>query len=138
LQLKEGLFDAAGIISPHERSGALFRLEEILTLHHVCIVEGIFRKLCYPNDRIDLIGFHGQTVLHRPQQHMTVQIGNGALLAEKTGIDVIYVMRSNDMRHSGDVAPLVPTYHAALAEKLAGVHYFPLVFVNIGGIANLT
>jgi anhydro-N-acetylmuramic acid kinase len=69
-----------------------------------------------------------------------VQLGDGALLADETGIAVVHDMRANDMKHGGQGAPLVPAYHAALArslpEKFAGD--FPIVFVNIGGISNIT
>ncbi len=87
-----------------------------------------------------LIGFHGQTVLHRPQSGLTVQLGDGKLLARETGLAVAYDMRANDMAHGGQGAPLVPAYHAALArslpQSLAG--RLPTVFVNIGGISNIT
>ena len=87
---------------------------------------------------IDLIGFHGQTVLHRPLQGLTVQLGDGPLLARETGIAVVYDMRANDMLYGGQGAPLVPVYHAALAAGIAGFAGRPVVFVNIGGISNLT
>ena len=88
----------------------------------------------------DLIGFHGQTVLHRPAIGLTVQLGDGALLAKETGIAVVYDMRANDMKHGGQGAPLVPAYHAALARSLPRefADDFPIVFVNIGGISNIT
>ena len=83
-----------------------------------------------------LIGFHGQTVLHRPARHWTWQIGDGALLARLTGIDVVNDFRSADVKAGGQGAPLVPLYHAALVRKagLAG----PVAVVNIGGVANVT
>lgn len=137
-RLKKGLADAGNITAPHERPGILRQLEKTLTLHHARLVAKFITRSGFDGCKIDLIGFHGQTVLHRPQQQLTVQIGDGALLAEKTGIDVIYDMRSNDIGHGGEGAPLIPVYHAALAEKLKGKHRFPLAFVNIGGIANLT
>lgn len=85
-----------------------------------------------------MIGFHGQTVLHRPDEALTVQIGDGALLAEETGIDVVYDMRANDMVHGGQGAPLIPAYHMALSANLPAEFETPAVFVNIGGISNLT
>ena len=66
-----------------------------------------------------------------------MQIGDGALLARETGIDVVYDMRANDMRHGGQGAPLVPAYHAALARNVPGDRS-PVCFVNIGGISNIT
>lgn len=91
-------------------------------------------------DNVNVIGFHGQTVLHRPDQALTVQLGDGELLARETGIDVVYDMRANDMTHGGQGAPLIPAYHAALARGLSKVGEIatPVVFVNIGGISNLT
>lgn len=83
---------------------------------------------------VDLIGFHGQTLDHRPDEHLTYQIGDGQLLADLTGIDVINDFRSNDMAHDGQGAPLAPVYHKALAHGLEK----PIAIVNIGGVTNLT
>ena len=66
---------------------------------------------------VALIGFHGQTILHRPEQHWTWQIGDGALLARLTGIDVVNDFRSADVKAGGQGAPLMPLYHAALARE---------------------
>ncbi len=77
-------------------------------------------------------------MLHRPDEALTVQIGDGALLAEETGIDVVYDMRANDMVHGGQGAPLIPAYHMALSANLPDGFETPAVFVNIGGISNLT
>jgi anhydro-N-acetylmuramic acid kinase len=81
-----------------------------------------------------LIGFHGQTILHRPHQRRTWQIGDAAMLARETGMQVAHDFRSADVAAGGQGAPIVPVYHAALAEKLEK----PLLVVNIGGVANLT
>ena len=83
---------------------------------------------------IDLVGFHGHTILHRPQEHRTWQIGDGALLARLTGIDVVNDFRSNDVAAGGEGAPLAPLYHRALAGPLAK----PVAVLNIGGVANVT
>lgn len=84
------------------------------------------------------VGAHGQTVRHRPQQFdgvgYTVQLSNGALLAELTGIDVVCDFRSRDVAAGGQGAPLVPAFHAAMfARPGQGV-----AVLNLGGIANLT
>ena len=111
-----------------------------ITLRHAAAVDRLSTLLPLNGSHPDLIGFHGQTVLHRPQAGVTVQLGDGRLLARKTGIPVIYDMRANDMAHGGQGAPLVPAYHAALARSLpepfAG--RCPTVFVNVGGISNIT
>src|ERR1043165_7229950 len=84
---------------------------------------------------VALLGFHGQTILHRPAQHWTWQIGNGALLARLTGIDVINDFRSADVAAGAQGSPLMPLYPAALARRdLRG----RLVVVNIGGVGNVT
>ena len=87
----------------------------------------------------DVIGFHGQTVLHRPNLALTLQLGDGEALAQATGIDVVYDMRANDMEHGGQGAPLVPVYHQALAAQLdSEVQEGGVAFINIGGISNAT
>ena len=82
----------------------------------------------------DLIGFHGQTILHDPAHRRTWQIGNAAWLSRQTGIPVAYDFRSADVAAGGQGAPLVPVFHAALAADLER----PLAVLNIGGVANVT
>ncbi len=139
-RLKQGLEDAKSIASREQRPGILADLERELTLRHVEAVQAFLRQNNILRESVDVIGFHGQTVLHRPDEALTVQIGDGALLARETGIDVVYDMRANDMEHGGQGAPLIPAYHAALARNAAanGDLVQPVVFVNIGGISNLT
>jgi anhydro-N-acetylmuramic acid kinase len=88
--------------------------------------------------RIRAIGAHGQTVRHRPREFdatgYTLQLINGALLAERTGIDVVCDFRSRDLAAGGLGAPLVPAFHAACFAR-PGVDRAVL---NLGGIANLT
>lgn len=135
---KRALVAAKAIRERGERPGELAESERILTLAHAAAVKSfLLRNSLSPAD-IDVIGFHGQTVLHRPDDGLTVQIGDGPLLAAETGIDVVYDMRANDMVHGGQGAPLIPVYHAALAANLPQGLERPTVFVNIGGISNLT
>ncbi|RIV82166.1 anhydro-N-acetylmuramic acid kinase [Aurantiacibacter xanthus] len=84
----------------------------------------------------DLVGFHGQTVLHRPERKLTVQIGDAQALSDALGVPVVAGMRLDDLAAGGQGAPLVPAYHAALAEKLS--LELPVAFLNLGGVANLT
>src|SRR5262249_52206699 len=84
----------------------------------------------------DLIGFHGQTILHRPQDKLTLQIGRADQLALKMRLPVVSDFRHADVRAGGQGAPLVPIFHHAMG-VMSGLP-FPLAFVNIGGIANLT
>jgi anhydro-N-acetylmuramic acid kinase len=80
------------------------------------------------------IGCHGQTVRHRPDLGYTVQLGNPAWLAERTGIPVVADFRSRDIAAGGQGAPLVPAFHAVVFSNRAAHR----VVVNVGGIANLT
>jgi anhydro-N-acetylmuramic acid kinase len=82
----------------------------------------------------DVIGFHGQTILHAPEKSRTWQIGDAGLLAARTRTKVVYDFRGADVAAGGQGAPLVPLFHAALAEKLPK----PLLIVNVGGVANVT
>ena len=85
---------------------------------------------------IAVVGFHGQTVLHRPDRGLTVQIGDGAALAARLGIPVVYDFRAADVAAGGQGAPLVPVFHRALVRMLKRPH--PVAVLNIGGVANVT
>jgi anhydro-N-acetylmuramic acid kinase len=122
-----------------ERPGSLAVLEEDITRRHADAVAAFLAGAAGSWGKPELIGFHGQTVLHRPQQALTVQLGDGQMLADLTGLPVVFDMRAEDMRHGGQGAPLVPAYHAALARSLpSGLARFPVVLVNIGGISNIS
>ncbi|MBP6012153.1 MAG: anhydro-N-acetylmuramic acid kinase [Alphaproteobacteria bacterium] len=108
-------------------------LERELTQAHALAVNALLMRAHLATTDIDLIGFHGQTLIHRPEARMTLQIGSGPLLAQLTGIDVVNDFRSADIRAGGQGAPIVPIYHAALASERA-----PVAILNIGGVANVT
>ena len=88
-------------------------------------------------DAIRAVGSHGQTVRHRPGEFdgtgFTLQLNNGALLAEACGIDVVCDFRSRDVAAGGQGAPLVPAFHRDVFSSAA-----PRAILNVGGIANLT
>ncbi|MGH7030037.1 MAG: anhydro-N-acetylmuramic acid kinase [Stellaceae bacterium] len=88
----------------------------------------------YPSGSVDLVGLHGHTILHRPAERRTWQLGDGAALARGLGIDVIADFRSADVAAGGEGAPLAPLYHAALAAAMPK----PLCVLNLGGVANVT
>lgn len=134
-----GLEEAKQIGQRMERPGSLAALEQDITRRHADAVAAFLAGAAGLWGRPELIGFHGQTVLHRPQQALTVQLGDGQMLAGLTGLPVVFDMRAEDMRHGGQGAPLVPAYHAALARSLpSGLARFPVVLVNIGGISNIS
>lgn len=115
---------------------AVAEAERLLTLANVQAVRKLLDEAGLTPADIDLIGFHGQTVLHQPEARRTVQIGLGDALASLTGIDVINDFRSADVAAGGHGAPLVPLYHQALARS-AGLRE-PVAIVNIGGVGNVT
>lgn len=80
------------------------------------------------------IGFHGQTILHRPERRLTWQIGDASRLARATGIPVVHDFRSADVAAGGQGAPFAPLWHAALSGGLER----PLAVLNLGGVGNVT
>lgn len=114
--------------------------ERALTGAHVRAVKSVIAASGLTPDQIDLVGFHGQTVLHRaptPERPgATRQIGDGAALAEAIGIDVVHDMRSADVAAGGQGAPLATLYHDALfkRDRLDG----PIAVLNLGGVANVS
>ena len=114
--------------------GAVAEAERALTLAHVAAVERFLESHALAAGAIDLIGFHGHTILHRPHEGRTWQIGDGAALARATGIDVVNDFRSADVAAGGEGAPLAPLFHAALARDLR----HPLAVLNLGGVANVS
>ena len=109
-------------------------IEQSTTLH-AAIVHNLLKKLNYNPQNIDIIGYHGQTLFHRPTEKITIQIGDGQLLAKKTNINVINDFRSNDVKSGGQGAPFAPLYHQALAIR---DKKYPIAIINCGGIANVT
>lgn len=82
------------------------------------------------------IGFHGQTFAHDPRGLGTYQAGDGAVLAEITGVPVVWDFRCNDVQMGGQGAPLAPFFHHACARYIGATE--PVVFLNLGGVGNLT
>ena len=139
-RLASALETAKGMTDRDERPGDLAELDREIALRHAAALNTFLAEHHLRLPDIDLVGFHGQTVLHRPDLGFTVQLGDGQLLCDETGLPVVWDLRAEDMRHGGQGAPLVPVYHRALARNLAAPHAgrWPVAFVNIGGIANLT
>ena len=113
-------------------SGPVAEIEAELTGLHGDAVEHFLRQ--NPGAATDIVGFHGHTILHCPAERRTWQIGDGALLAHRLGLDVVADFRSADVAAGGEGAPLAPLYHAALAARLPK----PIAVLNIGGVANVT
>jgi anhydro-N-acetylmuramic acid kinase len=102
------------------------------------VVQQLLRQSGTPANLVAAIGSHGQTVRHRPGEFdkvgYTLQVNQGALLAERCGIDVVCDFRSRDIAAGGQGAPLVPAFHA----MVFGGSSNPRAVLNLGGIANLT
>lgn len=108
--------------------------ERAVTLAHVAATELWSSTHGVPLDSLDVAGFHGQTITHRPERRFTWQIGDGGGLARALGVRVINDLRAADVAAGGQGAPLVPVFHAALVRDLPR----PIAVVNIGGVANVT
>ena len=133
--LHDALQEAKSLEDREARPGILAEAERALTEWHAEAVNRFLDTNGLTPPEIDVIGFHGQTVIHRPERRLTVQLGLGPTLARRNGIPVVYDMRAADVAAGGQGAPLVPVYHRALAAAVADR---PVAFVNIGGVANMT
>ena len=107
-------------------------IEKEITLFHARATNQILKKI---KVNVDFIGFHGQTIYHNADEMISKQLGDGKLLSNLTKKKVVYNFRENDLKNGGEGAPLTPIFHKMLSKKL---DINPVIFVNIGGIANLT
>jgi anhydro-N-acetylmuramic acid kinase len=111
---------------------------DLVTEAHGRVVERLIRSVPSSIWSAEVIGFHGQTILHRPADNWTWQIGDGANLARRLGVPVVDDFRSADVAAGGQGAPLAPLYHQALANSVTPREQGPVAVVNIGGVANVT
>jgi anhydro-N-acetylmuramic acid kinase len=116
--------------------GKIARAERDLTLAHADVVRELLADADLSPAEVDVVGFHGQTLVHDPAAHFTWQIGDGALMARELGLPVVNDFRRADVAAGGEGAPLIPLYHRARA--LACALPRPLAVLNIGGVANVT
>ncbi len=138
---KGGSFDRKGPAGFSSRQLSKLRhglkqAQEVVLQAHEQVVRTLLDRSAIGPEKIDLIGFHGQTVLHRPEQGITVQLGYGERLADRLGIPVVAELRQADIRAGGQGAPLVPVYHRALVKQ--GGLALPVAVLNVGGVANVT
>lgn len=132
--LRAALAAARDLAARDERPGIVAEAEAMVTQRHADAV----RDFCASHGvgAVDVVGFHGQTVLHRPDKRLTIQIGDGAALARALNVPVVYDLRAADMAAGGQGAPFVPVYHRALVAD--GTLPSPVAVVNIGGVSNIT
>lgn len=134
--LLQALTEATHLQAREARPGILHEAERVVTMAHAEAVASFKAQNRIASEDIDIVGFHGQTVLHRPAEKMTVQIGDAAALARAIHIPVMHDFRAADVAAGGQGAPLVPVYHRALAQSLE--REGPVVVLNIGGVSNIT
>ncbi|MGQ4272819.1 anhydro-N-acetylmuramic acid kinase [Terrihabitans sp. B22-R8] len=125
--------DARDLTDRTARPGRLLQAEDAVNRLNIEAVQAFLTRLDKP---ADIIGFHGQTMVHRPEIGLTLQLGNGQAMARKTGVPVAYDFRAADMQAGGEGAPLAPVFHAALAKTLD--RSYPICVLNLGGVANIT
>ena len=111
---------------------AVFQHSMIL---HATVVKQLLEQTKIPSRQVAVVGYHGQTMLHRPQHKISIVVGDGQALADRIGITVVNDFRSRDIAAGGQGAPFAPLYHQALAIRDQKI---PLAVVNCGGIANMT
>jgi anhydro-N-acetylmuramic acid kinase len=134
--LRRAMEAAIGLTDRSARPGVIAEAERMSTDLHGAAVRAFLDANSIDRRTIDVVGFHGQTVLHRPDRKLTIQIGDGPALATQIGIPVVYDFRAADVAAGGQGAPLVPVYHRALAQALDRAH--PIAVLNVGGVANIT
>lgn len=134
--LREAIEAARGLEDRDSRPGIVAEAERMVTMLHAGAVRAFLDANRIDGGTIDVVGFHGQTLLHRPERRLTVQIGDGRSLARELRLPVVYDFRAADVAAGGQGAPLVPVYHRALARMIERSH--PIAVLNVGGVANVT
>jgi anhydro-N-acetylmuramic acid kinase len=134
--LRRAIAAAANLKDRADRPKLLAEAEELVTDVHAEAVEAFLAANGMAPGDVAVVGFHGQTVLHRPERQLTVQLGNGRALAARLGVPVVYDLRAADVAAGGQGAPLVPVFHRAMVRLLKRAH--PVGVLNLGGVANLS
>jgi len=132
--LRGALVDAQALTDRHARPGRLAEAEAMITDAYADTIRDFLAGR--DSEPVAVVGVHGQTVLHRPQDRLTVQLIDADALARRCGLPVVHDLRGADIAAGGQGAPLVPVFHQALARG-AGLD-LPVAVVNVGGVANVT
>jgi anhydro-N-acetylmuramic acid kinase len=131
--LRSAAAAATNLTDRTARLGVIAEAEQRLNAAHAEAVETFLAANGVAADAVTVIGFHGQTVLQRPERGLT---GDGSLLAARLGVPVVYDFRAADVAAGGQGAPLAPVFHRALVRRLDVAP--PVAVLNIGGVANVT
>jgi anhydro-N-acetylmuramic acid kinase len=135
-QLRTATAAAANISERSARPRVIAAAEARVTEAHAEAVETFLTANGIAPGEVTVIGFHGQTLLHRPERGLTLQIGDGRALATRLGIPVIYDFRAADVAAGGEGAPFAPLFHRALVRHLDSKP--PVAVLNVGGVSNIT
>jgi len=109
----------------------LKNLERKITMFHVMVVNEVSKE-----KEINIVGFHGQTILHNSEERISRQLGDGNLLSQLTKKNIVYDFRQNDINNGGEGAPLTPIFHQLILKQ--NKIDVPSCILNIGGISNIT
>jgi anhydro-N-acetylmuramic acid kinase len=134
--LRKATAAAANLTERTARPDPVAAAEALINDAHAEAVQTFLAANAIKPDDVGVVGFHGQTLLHRPERGLTIQIGDGKALSARLGIPVVYDFRAADVAAGGQGAPLAPIYHAALVRHLGGAA--PVAVLNVGGVANIT
>lgn len=124
----------------HQREGILRAVGGVASVPELAMLHGTLGDLyaevtmgLVKRHGADVIGLHGQTVAHLPASRVTLQIGDAARVAVRSGVPVVSDLRSADMAAGGEGAPLTP-----FADHVLFASGAPRIVLNLGGIANVT
>jgi anhydro-N-acetylmuramic acid kinase len=134
--LRSATAAAVNLTDRTARPGIVAKAEALVTDAHAEAVQTFLTANDLKATDVAVIGFHGQTLLHRPERALTIQIGDGAALAAALKIPVMYDFRAADVAAGGQGAPLAPVFHRALVRQFDGAG--PVAVLNVGGVANVT
>jgi anhydro-N-acetylmuramic acid kinase len=134
--LRSATAAAVNVTERTARPRLIAEAEARVTEAHAEAVETFLAANGIAPGEVTVIGFHGQTLLHRPERGLTVQIGDGHALAARLGIAVVYDFRAADVAAGGEGAPFAPVFHRALVRRLDREP--PVAVLNVGGVANVT
>src|SRR4051794_33447181 len=134
--LRQALSEAVHLPQRHARPGILAEAERAVTQAHAEAVAAFVAQNRMRPEDIDIVGFHGQTVLHRPEKRLTVQIGDALALAKAIHIPVMHDFRAADVEAGGEGGPFVPVFPRGVVHLLGrggGV-----VVVDFGGVSDIS
>ncbi len=134
--LRRATAAAVNLTERHARPDIIATAEELVNDAHTEAVQSFLDANGLQPGHLAAVGFHGQTLLHRPERGLTVQIGSGRVLADRLGIPVVYDFRADDVAAGGQGAPLAPIFHQALVRQSRREP--PVAVLNVGGVANVT